>query len=463
MSFGFFGNSNFFSQFWRNAADFFLSIMGGSASNGTLGFIDVVTSAEGAGMNVLISVERVSGTAGAVGLSFGFVNETAVNGVDYVGTPGTLSWANGESGIKRISILLNRVTSSKTFRVQLFSATGGATIDTSKDDMVVTITPQANQAGVIGFRQLTQQQLAGQVMVIPVYRTDGGVGAVSAQYATANGTGSAGVDYVAASGTLNWANGDVAAKNISVTLLSPATDKTFLVNLSNPSGGAILNPQTQQMTGTIIGTGLVGNPGEFALEFLTYQTGESTTLAVKVKRLNGKAGAVSVDYDTANDTAVTPTNYTATSGTLNWADQDDADKTINIPILTVGGPLSFTIGINTPTGGASVQSANATATILILDSVTPTPVQQLYDQLIDSPMLASDGDAYGDGIIGYTNTNTLVKLWEALGGDAGGDDVLGWNGGNQGFNNAPENISADESLLPSEPMKIQLKRFVVPS
>ncbi|HET7370046.1 MAG TPA: Calx-beta domain-containing protein, partial [Gammaproteobacteria bacterium] len=51
---------------------------------------------------------------------------------------------------------------------------------------------------------------------------------------------------------------------------------------------------------------------------------------------SGTTGAASVDYATGDDTAVAGTNYQSTSGTLTWADGDNATRTITIPITDTG-------------------------------------------------------------------------------------------------------------------------------
>jgi hypothetical protein len=69
----------------------------------------------------------------------------------------------------------------------------------------------------------------------------GGVGAVSVDYSFANGTATSGSDFTGVNGTLNWANGDMAAKTITVPIASDTTSEgaeTFTITLSNPVGGA---------------------------------------------------------------------------------------------------------------------------------------------------------------------------------------------------------------------------------
>lgn len=59
----------------------------------------------------------------------------------------------------------------------------------------------------------------------------------------------------------------------------------------------------------------------------------ATSTTVQVSRTGGSTQAISVNYATANGTAIAGTDYTATSGTLNWAANDSAAKTITIALV----------------------------------------------------------------------------------------------------------------------------------
>lgn len=72
-------------------------------------------------------------------------------------------------------------------------------------------------------------------------------------------------------------------------------------------------------------------------------------LTVTVVRTGGSAGNLSVDYATANGTAIAGQDYTATSGTLNFAN-GETSKTFQIPILddsTTELEETFTVGLHT--------------------------------------------------------------------------------------------------------------------
>jgi hypothetical protein len=98
-----------------------------------------------------------------------------------------------------------------------------------------------------------------------------------------------------------------------------------------------------------------------------------------VTRSAGNYGAVSVQYATANSSAVAPGDYTAKSGTFSWASGDSSTKTVVVPIIddtTAELDETFTFTLSNPTGGAPIAINPATVTILGNDSSIPaTPAK----------------------------------------------------------------------------------------
>jgi len=112
---------------------------------------------------------------------------------------------------------------------------------------LLTYWKSTHPAGVMQFAASVTNTLKNAgTAVINVLRSGGSTGPVSVNYATTNGTALAGTDYVAASGTLNWADGDIAPKPVSVTLLNNpviTASKSFSLALSGPTYG-VLGPAT---------------------------------------------------------------------------------------------------------------------------------------------------------------------------------------------------------------------------
>ncbi len=99
------------------------------------------------------------------------------------------------------------------------------------------------------------------------------------------------------------------------------------------------------------------------------------SISISVSRTGGSTGAASVAYATANGTAIAGLDYTAKSGTLNWADGDADSKTIAIPILEdslAEGNESFALTLSGATG--AILGSPASATVTITDNEAPPTI-----------------------------------------------------------------------------------------
>jgi fibronectin type 3 domain-containing protein len=78
-----------------------------------------------------IPVRRVGGSVGAVSISYSFSATTAIAGTHFDGTGGTVTWVDGESGIKMIRVPLLSSGSAQhpvSFKTTLSGPTGGASL-----------------------------------------------------------------------------------------------------------------------------------------------------------------------------------------------------------------------------------------------------------------------------------------------------------------------------------------------
>jgi hypothetical protein len=96
------------------------------------------------------------------------------------------------------------------------------------------------------------------------------------------------------------------------------------------------------------------------------------TLTLTAARAVGSAGAASVQYATAGGTATSGTDFTAASGSLNWADGESGSKSVTITVAndtTVEAAETFTVTLANATGASL--SAASTATVTINDDDVP--------------------------------------------------------------------------------------------
>ncbi|HYV10130.1 MAG TPA: Calx-beta domain-containing protein [Pyrinomonadaceae bacterium] len=100
----------------------------------------------------------------------------------------------------------------------------------------------------------------------------------------------------------------------------------------------------------------------------------SSTQTVRVSRTGDVSGSISVNFATSDGTATAGSDYTATSGTLNFG-PGELSKDISIPILSdllfENGNETFNVNLSSPTGGAVI--ATSSTTVIIQDD-DPKPV-----------------------------------------------------------------------------------------
>ena len=211
-------------------------------------------------------------------------------------------------------------------------------------------------------------------------------GVFSVDYTTVDGTATAaGGDYIPTKGVLTFQPFEVS-KDIQVQVL-PSTqnqsNKTFFVDLSNPSPQDATDITVAQGAATIVDS----NPaGTVQFSTPTYWAGElGGNAVVTVARTLGRASDVSVDYATIKGgTAVPNVDYIPMSGTLRFGFNQTTQQFI-IPILPNAYSITdrtIALSLFNPLGGASLGVPdNATLTIV---NVNPLVVTNTSDSGIGS-------------------------------------------------------------------------------
>ncbi|MCX7618674.1 Calx-beta domain-containing protein, partial [Tepidiforma sp.] len=287
---------------------------------GTLQFAQATYSvSEGAG-TASIAVTRTGGSTGAASVQCSTITGgTATAGSDYTAVASqTLNWGSGDSTTQFCTIPILQdtlVEGPETVILQLSGATGAALGSPATATLTIL---DDDGTGSIQFTSATYTgSEAGGAITITVSRTGGTTGAVTVDYATvAGGTATFGLDFVAASGTLTWANGEGGNKSFTVT---PVPDtfiegpETVILQLSNPTGGAVLGtPSTATLTITDstnipVITSIVPGAGPVAGGTPVTITGQNFTGATSVT-FNGVPCTSLVVVSATTITCVTPPN-----------------------------------------------------------------------------------------------------------------------------------------------------------
>ncbi len=220
----------------------------------------------------------------------------------------------------------------------------------------------------------------------------------SVDYSTGDGTATAaGSDYTAATGTLNFAAGE--------------TTKTFDVDVANDAAAEANETVNLTLTSglTTVDTSLLSivdndNPKtSVQLSSPTYDVNEADGTATITLTLSHAVDAdVTVDYATADGSALAGSDYTDTHGTLTFAGNlnnggpgtGETSKTIQIPIAQdpdAEDPETLTLTLsNALPGGSSVLGAPATGTVTIADD---DPPGEIDFELLHYDVNETDGQA----------------------------------------------------------------------
>ena len=285
-----------------------------------LSIADAVNVAEG--RDAVFRVTLRPATNHVVSVTYTTMDGTAVADADYTPVTGTLRFEPRETTKTiRVPVLLDTMTEqSETFTVEL-SNPGGSTLA----DPIGVGTIRADPAPSLRIGDATPVA-EGDEAVFTVTLTPPNEQVVTVDYTTTDGTAVADEDYSATSGTLRFAPGDTS-KTIRVPTLRDAVAEpveTFTVVLSNPSGTNVVHDTG---VGTITDEGL---PGLSIADAPTVAEGGEAVFPVTLNPASSQV--VTVAYATQDGTAVTDSDYTATSGTLRF---EPGETIQNIQVATL--------------------------------------------------------------------------------------------------------------------------------
>lgn len=359
---------------------------GGSNSTFAPGSLQLSASfyevAEGAG-ELTVTVNRTDGTSGVVTVDYATSDGTGTADVDYAATSGTLTFGDGVTSQSFVVGVIDDSTmeSVETFTVALSNPIGGAILRDPTSAIVSIINNDTPLQGSLQFSAASYviAEEAGS-LTVTVNRIDGFSGEVTVDYASSDGSATSGEDYVTSAGTLTFGDG-VLSQSFTVSIIdNPVVedDETFLVSLSNATGGAIVTSPANAVV-TIIDNDIPPIAGSLRLSTPAYSVSENDSgLDVIVERTGGSAGEVTVDYATSDGTASAGQDYVATSGVLIFGN-DVLSQTFTVSIIDdidVEQPETFNVALSTPGGGATLASpTSAVATISDNDST----IAQVYD------------------------------------------------------------------------------------
>jgi len=239
-----------------------------------------------------------------------------------------------------------------------------------------------------------------------------------------------GADYIATNGTLNFAPGE-SVQSFSITILNDINlefeEEYIQLNLLNPAGAQLGANVSANLT--IIDD---DNPGQLQFTDAVVSINEgSVSATITVNRSGGVNGPASIEFATANGSATAGQDYTASTGTLTWADGEPGNKLITVNItddIFDEGVENFTINLTNAApmgieGGLIISTVNiiendisATSSLEFIQD-TGFINEEEYAQQLSIPA--------GFGIGDFT-----LQLWVRpdLAGGIGPNPVTQWTG-----------------------------------
>lgn len=297
-----------------------------------------------------------------VSVAYATSDAGATAGVDYTAVAGTLSFPVGVS-VRTVDVpvlgdLLDEADES--LRVTL-SSPANATLAASQalgtildDDPLPSLT--------IGDVALAEGDAGTRLVTLTASLSAPSGRAVGVSFASAAGTASSPADFGSVSGTLDFPAG-TTARSLSVAVFGDVLDEpdeSFAVDLSAPQNASLADGQA-------VATILDDDAPGLAVEDLTVAEGPAgaTTATFRVRLAPPPGGAVTVDYATADGSAQSGSDYSATGGSLSF-DAAHTDRTVSVSVtgdLLREGPETFTLQLSNASG-APVARAAGTATVV---------------------------------------------------------------------------------------------------
>ncbi len=315
----------------------------------------VIIDDEAATLTLSGSAEKEEGDSGTVEYKFPVVLSEAIPGgfsieyftsdqtatvadADYVDNDGVLDFEGTAGEEKVITVIVNgdiNAESNEIFTVSLGDVKGSGSLD----NLTIVGNPQSgvilNDDGGVFFIDLGATGAVysefDAVAKIPVtFSGDDLTVETKIDFAVTAGTATDGEDFTAVSGTLTFAPGE-KTQFIEVPILDDDIEEeseTFVVTISNPTGFAIGNPATAEIT-------IVDDEGSATISLASsiIQGDESAdSIPVEIKLDRPLGFDTSVNVKTSDGSAKAGQDYTGIDETVVIA-KGESSVIVNIPIL----------------------------------------------------------------------------------------------------------------------------------
>ncbi|MBK7762072.1 MAG: hypothetical protein IPI46_01710 [Bacteroidetes bacterium] len=372
----------------------------------SLNVVSNITVVESAGTAVF-TVNLSSAAAGTVTVNYTTSNGGASNPSDYLTTSGTLTFIAGETtktvSVTIINDFLFEFTESFSFVIS--NATGANINNPSRSCSITNDDPQFSIAAASSniSESAGSQSYTVTLSAPQLYNA-------SINYATSNLNALAGSDYVATSGLLNFAPGETT-KVFTVPIindyLNEIGSENFRVTISSPQNTDAGMPMSMSTVNADVS--ITNDDPTFSISAASSSISESAgSQLFTITLSSAQAYTASINYATTNLSAISGTDYVATSGTLSFA-AGETTKVISVLILNdflyEVGSENFRVTISAPLNsdvGLPMSIVNANADVSILNDDPQFSISAASTIIIESA-----------GVQTYTVTLTAPQVYNS--------------------------------------------------
>ena len=338
-------------------------------TNAVFSFVQATnTVAENSGAATLV-VQRFNNTNIVSTVNYATVNGTALAGINYSNTTGTLTFGVGQTfGSINVPLINRSNIMDLVFGVNLSSPTQARLIAPSNTVVIL----QAASAGIsFTTNSATVLKSAGSLLVTvtcsnprvePVIYNSNSV-PLQVNFTTVDGTAKAGVNYQPTSGTIVFTNG-IGTNTFIVPIFNNQVvsgSLGFSIILTNVTAPGQITPYgTQSVVIAESNAGLSFSQADY---YFFKNAGLAT---ITVNRTGFTNDTVSVDYMATNGSALAGQNFYPTNGTLIFTNGVTA-QTFNVQLIAntlVQPNLYALLELGNPTNGIIVNPGVAKLTIL---------------------------------------------------------------------------------------------------
>ncbi|GHF92302.1 Calx-beta domain-containing protein [Thalassotalea marina] len=324
--------------------------------------------------NASLKIVRTGGELGEINVDIFTENGTGTVNNDFEAINEQLTFGNAEH-VKQITLTLvqdDDADYGKQFTIRLANPLG-TTLGTFSS---MTITLTDDDSGVFAW-QTSKVQVAEDTtnFVVNIERTGTASSQAQIGVSAINGTATLGSDFQFDAQTITFNSGETL-KQVNVSLLNDEIaepSENFYLELNNAVNAKI--DDQNKLVNIEVSDDDISAVGTISFEQSALTINESAgTVTVNVRRENGDFGEVAVNYEFINGTATNGNDYSASNGTISFAN-GEIEKSITFNVTedtSVESSENFTIKLSS--SNPALLGTNTELVITISDndtSVTP--------------------------------------------------------------------------------------------